>query len=173
METDIVCPLSTGQVILEATRRVQDPELVRTALGDLDRALVLSSNPLLRAQTIALSPPDGFVLSRIDGLERTRGDGLVPLPPDDVERSLFGLLCTGIVDYRRESTSASRAGLRMAARAAARQEPAGDGRRPRAHSVRAGDASARHAASAGDTAGRPQRRCRAARRSAALTSCAR
>ena len=104
LEADIVCPLSTGEVILEATRRVQDPELVRGALGETDRVLVLSSNPLLRAQTIALSPIDGFVLSRIDGATSAREvASLVSLPSEDVERSLFGLLCTGIVDFRAET----------------------------------------------------------------------
>jgi hypothetical protein len=110
VETDAVCPYSTGQLILEATHRILDPEMVRTVLGDLGRVLVLSSDPVLRAQKITLTPTDGFVLSRIDGSSSARDVmALVPLPSDDVERSLFGLLCTGIVDYRRETTSASRA----------------------------------------------------------------
>ena len=122
VETDAVCPYSTGQLILEATRRILDPEMVRTVLGDLGRVLVLSSDPLLRTQKITLTPADGFVLSRVDGSSSARDVmALVPLPSDDVERSLFSLLCTGIVDYRRESTSASRAGSRTAARAAARR----------------------------------------------------
>jgi len=113
VETDAVCPYSTGQLILEATRRILDPEMVRTVLGDLGRVLVLSSDPALRAQRITLTPTDGFVLSRIDGSSSARDVmALVPLPSDDVERSLFSLLCTGIVDYRREMTSASRAGSR-------------------------------------------------------------
>ncbi len=120
VETDAVCPYSTGQLILEATRRILDPEMVRTVLGDLGRVLVLSSDPALRAQKITLTPADGFVLSRIDGSSSARDVmALVPLPSDDVERSLFGLLCTGIVDYRRETTSASRA-------AARRRKPATD-----------------------------------------------
>ena len=97
-------PLSTGEVILEATRRVQDPDLVRGALGIPDAMLVLSSNPLLRSQSIALSPTDGFVLSRIDGATSAREvASLVSLPAEDVERSLFGLLCTGIIDFRAEA----------------------------------------------------------------------
>ncbi len=120
VETDAVCPYSTGQLILEATRRILDPEMVRTVLGDLGRVLVLSSDPALRAQKITLTPADGFVLSRIDGSSSARDVmALVPLPSDDVERSLFGLLCTGIVDYRRETTSAARA-------AARRRKPATD-----------------------------------------------
>jgi tetratricopeptide (TPR) repeat protein len=113
METDLVCPLSTGQLILEATRRILDPELVRTVLGDLGRVLVLSPDPLLRAQKITLTPADGFVLSRVDGSSSARDVmALVPLPAEDVERSLFSLLCTGIVDYRQEATSVSRAAQR-------------------------------------------------------------
>ena len=88
LEAELVCPLSTAEVILEATRRVQDPELVRTALGDTGRMLVLSSNPLLRAQSIALSPTDGFVLSRVDGATSAREvASLVSLPAEDVERT--------------------------------------------------------------------------------------
>jgi len=117
METDIVCPFSTGQLILEATRRILDPELVRTVLGDLGRVLVLSPDPLLRTQKITLTPADGFLLSRVDGSSLAREVlALVPLPADEAERSLFSLLCTGIVDYRQETTSASRAAERTTAR---------------------------------------------------------
>jgi hypothetical protein len=114
LETDIVCPFSTGQLILEATRRILDPDLVRTVLGDLGRVLVLSPDPLLRTQKITLTPADGFVLSRVDGSSSARDVmALVPLPADDVERSLFSLLCTGIVDYRLGTTSGSRAAVRV------------------------------------------------------------
>ena len=117
METDLACPLSTGQLILDATRRILDPELVRTVLGDLGRVLVLSPDPLLRTQKITLTPADGFVFSRVDGSSSARDVmALVPLPAEDVERSLFSLLCTGIVDYRQEATSASRATARTPAR---------------------------------------------------------
>ena len=117
LETDIACPFSTGQLILEATRRILDPELVRTVLGDLGRVLALSPDPLLRTQRIALTPADGFVLSRVDGNSRARDVmALVPLPAEDVERSLFSLVCTGIVDCLPEATSASRAAARTPAR---------------------------------------------------------
>ncbi len=117
METDVVCPFSTGQLILEATRRILDPELVRTVLGDLGRVLVLSPDPLLRTQKITLTPADGFLLSRVDGSSSARDVmALVPLPAEEAERSLFSLLCTGIVDFRQETTSASRAAVRTTAR---------------------------------------------------------
>jgi hypothetical protein len=119
METDLVCPLSTGQLILEATRRILDPELVRTVLGDLGRVLILSPDPLLRSQKITLTPADGFVLSRVDGSSSARDIlALVPLPAEDAERSLFSLLCTGIVGYRQQTPSAARAAARATARPA-------------------------------------------------------
>jgi serine/threonine protein kinase len=113
IETDLVCPLSTGQLILEATRRVLDPDLVRTVLGDPGRVLTLSSDPLLRSQRITLTPADGFLLSRVDGnLTAREVIGLVPLAVEDAERSLFSLLCTGIVDYRQGTSSTSRTAAR-------------------------------------------------------------
>jgi serine/threonine protein kinase/tetratricopeptide (TPR) repeat protein len=97
---DAVCPLSTGEVILEATRYVQDPELVRKVLGDTSRRLALSPNPMLRSQKITLTPVDGFVMSRVDGtLSAQEVLSLSPMPVEDTERSLFGLVCTGIIGY--------------------------------------------------------------------------
>jgi serine/threonine protein kinase len=100
VESELASQLSTGEVILEATRRVQDPALVRQGLGDMNRILILSRDPLLRSQRITLTPTDGFILSRIDGtLSAREVVSLIPVPPEDTERSLFGLLCTGTVDY--------------------------------------------------------------------------
>jgi tetratricopeptide (TPR) repeat protein len=99
-EGDLTLKLSTGEMILEAVRRVSDPDVVRYALGDIDRVLGLSSDPLLRFQRIALSPVDGFVLSRIDGTLSAREIiQLAAVPAEEAQRSLFGLLCTGVVEY--------------------------------------------------------------------------
>jgi hypothetical protein len=69
-------------------------------LGDTSRILALSSQPLLRSQKIAFTPTDGFILSRIDGtLSALEVIKLVPLASEDTERSLFSLLCTGMVEY--------------------------------------------------------------------------
>ena len=118
VDTDLVCPVSTGQLILDATRRILDPGLVRAVLGDLGRVLVLSPDPLLLSQKIALTPADGFVLSRVDGSMSAREVmGLVPLPAEEAERSLFSLLCTGIVDYRQEGAPRTVAGRTSGRRA--------------------------------------------------------
>jgi hypothetical protein len=92
--------LSTAELILEAVRAVRDPQVVHEALGDTDRLLSPSSDPLLRFQKLTLTPADGFVLSRIDGTLSARELlSVIPLSPEDVERSLFGLLCTGILGH--------------------------------------------------------------------------
>jgi curved DNA-binding protein CbpA len=98
--TDVTLKISTGEMILEAVRRVQDPDVVRYALGDIDRVLGHSGDALLRFQKITLSPTDAYVLSRIDGTLSTREVlQLIPQPSEETQRSLFGLLCTGVIEY--------------------------------------------------------------------------
>lgn len=92
--------LSTADVILDAVWSVHDPEVVRRALGDLDRVLVLPADPLLRFQRVALTPTDGFLLSRVDGTLTAREIlDIAPVGREEAERSLFGLLCTGMAEY--------------------------------------------------------------------------
>jgi curved DNA-binding protein CbpA len=92
--------LSTGDMILEAVRRVSGAPAVRHGLGDLERTLILSTDPLLRFQRLTLSAADGYVLSRVDGLSTAREIvAMIPLPAEEVERSLLGLLSTGLVEY--------------------------------------------------------------------------
>ena len=87
-------------MILEAARRLQSPEVLGQVLGDLDRTLVISSNARLSTQNLTLSPSDAFVLSRVDGVLTAReAFQIIPLPQEDTERSLFSLLCTGMVEF--------------------------------------------------------------------------
>jgi len=118
----IVAQIRPGQMILEAARRLQAPEVVQQVLGDLDRPLSMSSHPLLGVQKLTLSPIDGFLLSRIDGVMTAREIfQITPLPEEDTERSLFALLCTGTVEYV-PKTATWRA--RAAAQAAGQQQQA-------------------------------------------------
>ena len=94
-----VLKLSAGELILEAVRRLDDVDVIRFQLGDLDRILALSSDPLLRFQKLTLTPADGFVLSRVDGTCSAREVvQMIPLPPEETQRCLFGLICTGIIE---------------------------------------------------------------------------
>jgi tetratricopeptide (TPR) repeat protein len=92
--------LSTGEMILETVRLLQNHEVVRAALGNTDRVLDQSTDPLLRFQKVTLSPTDGYVLSRVDGILKAREIlEMIPLPQEEVEKSLYGLLCTGIIEF--------------------------------------------------------------------------
>ena len=90
-------------------------------------------------QKLTLSPTDGFLLSRIDGVLTAREIfQIIPLPQEDVERSLFALLCTGMVEYGTR-TCAAAAGRRTARRR--RRRPARESRprrrpKPRAPRLR-------------------------------------
>jgi tetratricopeptide (TPR) repeat protein len=97
---DITLKVSTGGLILEAARSVADADVVRYCLGDIDRVLGLASDPLLRFQRVNLTPTDGFVLSRVDGtLSARKLVAMIPLPAEEVHRSLFGLLSTAMIEY--------------------------------------------------------------------------
>ena len=97
---ELTLKVSTGDLILEAVQAVRDPDVVRYALGDMDRVLVLSNDPLLRFQKLTLSPADGFVLSRVDGVASVREIvQMIPLPSEETQKSLLGLLSTGVIEY--------------------------------------------------------------------------
>ena len=162
LDTDLVCPQSMGQVILEATRRVFDPALVRRLLGDTSRVLTLSPDPLLRSQKITLTPADGFVLSRVDGTLSARDVmDLSPLSEEDTERSLFSLLCTGTIGYREKVTGR---GARRPARRRSRRLAASRHRRPRARRLPCLGASGRRALRRSRRRSRRPRRPRRRRR---------
>jgi tetratricopeptide (TPR) repeat protein len=93
--------LSTGQLILDAARGVEDFPVVHEALGDLDRVLVLAGDAMLRFQNIMLTPADGYVLSRVDGEMSAREVlQLAPFSLEEAEKSLYCLLCTGALEYK-------------------------------------------------------------------------
>lgn len=92
--------IPTGDLILDAVWSVADPDVVRYQLGDLERVLALSSDPLLRFQRITLTPTDAFFLSRIDGMLTAREVlELSPVGAEEARRSLFGLLSTGLAEF--------------------------------------------------------------------------
>ena len=98
---DVTLRLSTAQLLLEAVRRIDDPAIVREALGDLDAVLAPVENPPLRLEATTLGPADGYVLSRADGSMTAREIlGIAPLPADKVSRSLLALLSAGVIERR-------------------------------------------------------------------------
>jgi len=117
-EEELTLKLSTGELILEAVRQIQDPDVIRYNLGDMDRVLALPADPLLRFQRLTLTPTDGFVLSRVDGTVSGHEIGqMIPLPPEETQKSLFSLVCVGAIEYAPGPPKTS-------ARAATRPTPA-------------------------------------------------
>lgn len=97
---DLTLRCSTAELILDIVRRIPAPETVLRALGNLDRALVAVDNPPFRIDRVTLSHADGYILARVDGSTPARN--LIedaPLPAEEIQRSLLGLLSTGVVRY--------------------------------------------------------------------------
>lgn len=102
---DLTLRSSTGELILELVRSITDMETVREGLGDIDQVLVPVPDPPFRLERITLTPADGYVLTRLDGKSTARRIiEITPLPKEEVERSLLGLLCTGVVEYAQEAS---------------------------------------------------------------------
>jgi tetratricopeptide (TPR) repeat protein len=88
--------VTTEELVLESVRRLE-VDAVRAGLGDLDRPLGLAVNPDFDRE---LSPTDAYILSRVDGkISATELVQLVPQATEDTERSLLGLVLTGVVEF--------------------------------------------------------------------------
>ena len=89
----------TEDLLLDAVRQIADPSVVRYALGETDRTLVLGRG--LRLERLRLTSADGYFLSRVDGtLTGREVMDMLPLESDEAQRTLLGLLCAGIVEFQ-------------------------------------------------------------------------
>jgi len=96
---DLTLRCSTAELILELVR-IPAEETVRRALGNLDRPLVAAADPAHRIDPARAAPAERYLLSRADGSTPARSlIDAAPLPSAEVERSLLGLLCTGVLRY--------------------------------------------------------------------------
>jgi hypothetical protein len=112
---DLTLRCSTAELILELVRRIPGSETVRHSLGNVDRPLAAATDPPRPLDGLALSPADGHLLSRIDGAMSARTIiETTPLPVEDVERSLLGLLLTGVVRYLPAAPVPAKAAVRAA-----------------------------------------------------------
>ncbi len=110
-ESDVTLTQSTGELLLGAVSGVSDPDCIRFGLGPSDRILIPTADPLIRFQRLKLSTVDGFVQSRLDGtLTVAEVIKLSGLQTEAVERSLLGLLCTGLVEPVADRALGARAG---------------------------------------------------------------
>lgn len=98
---DLTLRCSTGELILDLVRRIPSGETVRRGLGSLERPLVPVDDPPFRVEKKTLSPADGYLLAHADGTTPARAvlAQATALRGEDLERSLLGLLCTGVLRY--------------------------------------------------------------------------
>jgi tetratricopeptide (TPR) repeat protein len=100
LDDDWPLAISTAEAVLAAVRAVASQDDVRFALGSLDRVLIGSDDPLVLYQRMDLGSEEGAVIARANGILPAREVLLrTGLPLAVAERSLFGLLCTGILEY--------------------------------------------------------------------------
>lgn len=93
--------LSTGDVILEGVRRIDDFALIEKGLeGKLDVKLLAPRFQLIEAQLRSLRPEEGFILSRIDGTVTVEQVcDITGLPREQTLRVVFALLMAGLLEF--------------------------------------------------------------------------
>jgi hypothetical protein len=102
VDEDIVLNLSTADIILEGTRRMDDMGKVRHALGDPSRVLQTTEDPLLLYQKMStLSQSEYFILSRVDGLSSISDIlSISPIGEEQTLRCIYGLVSAGVIEPR-------------------------------------------------------------------------
>lgn len=108
------------RLVLEAVRGLPDQARLRAVLGDLDRPLGLSVNPDFARK---LSPTDRYILSRVDG-KLSAAEVLQLVPGEEPERSLLGLLLTGVVELLEPAAKAAPPPVRSPSEEAPEPPPA-------------------------------------------------
>jgi len=96
---DLKLDLSTASIILEGVRRISDIDVIERGLGDLNRLVGPSTNPLLRLQTLSLRPLERQIIDVIrEPLSLIKLLVKVKSPAETVLRSLYGLLSAGVLE---------------------------------------------------------------------------
>ncbi|HZS08935.1 MAG TPA: DUF4388 domain-containing protein [Blastocatellia bacterium] len=97
---DLKLRLSMADIILEGVGRVRDLSVVRRGMGDLNRLIAPSSDPLLRLQQASLRPLEQSLLGQV-----TEPTDLLSIlvfsqqPAADTIRALYGLLSAGFLTW--------------------------------------------------------------------------
>ena len=113
VEEDIVLNLSTAELILGGVRQISSSERIRDMIGDLERVIVPSDDPLLMYQKMTLTTSEGFVFSRVDGSATANDIAAVsPLGDEETLRCLYALVAAGVVklEHKPDSVEAPSSG---------------------------------------------------------------
>jgi len=104
-------PLSVADILIEAVRRSETSGERAKALVEADCTLGFPSDPIKRFQDVHLTSEEGFVLSRVDGVETVSGIlALSPLPDEETGLVLLGLLEAELIEREGEGVAAPEAG---------------------------------------------------------------
>ena len=107
---DLTLRCTTAELILEVVRRIPGGGTLRKGLGNLDRPLVAAHRLPFGIDRERLSAAEGYLLACADGSASARSMiETSPLPVADLERSLLGFLCTGVLRYGPAEAAAQRA----------------------------------------------------------------
>jgi hypothetical protein len=95
---------STGNLILDIVRKIDDRQMVRLGLGSLDRIPVPVIEARVSREQVTLNAAEDYALSRVDGWLTARSIiEASTLPAESVESGLLCLLCAGLVEYLPEA----------------------------------------------------------------------
>ncbi len=119
IDPDVALSLSTAAIIVEGIRRLPETPLFRERLGEGDRVLRLSRDPMSRYQYLPLTPQEAYILSRIDGLLDL--DSLLAIAGSSrraAAKTVYALLSCGLVEWKtdgspRRETAGSLAALNV------------------------------------------------------------
>lgn len=92
--------LTTASLLAAAMREVVDLQWITSELRP-DRFVAAPGDVMLQLQSVRLTPQEGYVLSRVDGLATVGAlQRMVPLPRDVFIRSLAALVVAGLVELQ-------------------------------------------------------------------------
>ncbi len=78
---------------------MDDPEVVRRALGDPKSMVSYAKNFSVVSPDFTLTPEESFVLSRVDGQSSTADIlSISPLAEEETLRCLYALVCGGFLE---------------------------------------------------------------------------
>lgn len=99
-EEQVRLSLSTADLIFEGLRRLDKMDLVKRWLGDFNRKLTTTSDPLLLYQAVNLNPNEAFIVSRIDSIMSIEDVlSLGGQTEEDTLKTICGLLAVGILEW--------------------------------------------------------------------------
>ena len=96
---DLALTLPTIPVILEGVRHMNDPEVIRRALGNPKSVVSYAKNFSVVSPDFTLTPEESFVLSRVDGQSTIAAIlSISPLAEEETFRCLYALVSGGFLE---------------------------------------------------------------------------